>query len=205
MSNVIDLFTRKPIVIECTTNSNGVFDRAKERIEARFGDNGVPKHITRAWSKRSLEPYAYGCTHNITWRTKTSRFWNKPSPFPMDIQIHGNDEVGRSVSKGGTDPLMWMDMTYRITHEFIKAKHGYPLKIHTRSDLVAHEDYVNVLDKYNHMIYIYTNDLTEEECRQLEPGAPSNKRRYKAYLRLKELGFNALLIKQKLKSKRKVA
>lgn len=175
------------------------FENIKEMYEARFGDS-IPKFVIKAWNKKSSEPYAFGCVHDCQWspvkkHAESKGRWNRPYPFAMDMDLN-SAVIGSKVERGGTDPLAWMDMKYRVTFEHIKRRKGLPLEIHTRSDLVASDDYVAELDRGNHVIYIYSERGGSDLCRRTEPGAPSTERRVKAYERLKALGFNVHIVWQ---------
>ena len=151
------------------------FESIKERLRARFGDT-MPPHFERAWLRRSREPYAYGSVDNVSYRTVRPKYWNAPMPVPMDMDPR-SDVIGRGVARGGSDPCMWMDAKYRVTWNHIHNRHGKPLVVHTRSDLIAHGDYLEVLDPVHHRVVMYVLDAVEEVVRIMEPGAPSLKRR----------------------------
>jgi len=102
--------------------------------------------------------------------------------------------LGKNVSKGGTDPLMFMDRKYKLTYNIIKKHNGMQLRINTSSDLIGHDDYINILDKENHSIFIYYSTCDDAIGKLTEPGTPSFKRRLKAYRKLLDLGYNVQLV-----------
>lgn len=168
------------------------FEDIKERIRARFGSD-MPKFVESAWKSKSNEPYRFGCPHNVKYRTVRPRYWNRPMPFPMDINPN-SEVIGRDVVKGGSDPCAWMDLKYKVTLNHIRSRKGNPLTIHTRSDLIAHDDYVEAVDKQNHKIVMYLLDSVEEVVREQEPGAPSLKRRQIAISKLRSHGINVEVV-----------
>lgn len=197
MSNVYNLFTKQAVHLavdlpEATPLWS--FDRIKESLRARYSDK-MPAFVEKAWLKPQTEPYRFGCAHNVQWREFKTVNWNKPHPFPMPMDPE-TDCIGRKVDKGGTDPCAWIDMKYQVTLNHVRSRRGKALTIHTRSDLIAHDDYVEALDKDHHTIYIYGLQAVESVVRQLEPGAPSNKRRGIAFDKLRGLGFNVKWIWQ---------
>ena len=178
------------------------FEKIKDALHARFGSGSVPKHVIKAWDRPSNEPYRFGCTHNLTNRPR-ERYWNKPMPFPMDMDPD-SDTLGRKVEVGGTDPCDWIDSKYGVTLNHIKNRSNKKLTIHTRSDLIARDDYMESLDLNNHVVVFYLLDATPFAQRILEPGAPSNARRMKAIEKLRAYGVNVQVINQIAKIRKAV-
>jgi DNA repair photolyase len=85
-----------------------------------------------------------------------------------------------------------MDRKYKVTLNILK----YATIIYTRSDLIAHDDYTAELKK-DVKIYIVYNSTNADVNNTNEPGCPSYLRRVKAVDKLKDLGFNAILINEK--------
>lgn len=90
-----------------------------------------------------------------------------------------------------SDSFMWMDRKYRVAHELLKILkfYRYPYIIATRSDLIAHDDYIDVLDQDLASVQMSMAGNNEEITRLIEPGAPSIKRRLLALKKLNEAGF----------------
>jgi DNA repair photolyase len=86
---------------------------------------------------------------------------------------------------------MWMDRKYRITQELLKIlKHyRYPYIIATRSDLIAEDDYISLMDPSLAAIQVSIISGNEKMNRLLEPGAPSARRRLRALEKLRSVGF----------------
>jgi len=139
------------------------------------------------------EPYK-GDLHNLTWSGHPSK--GQPVKAMMNVDPQGH--LGKEVASGGSDPFMWLDTKYGATKKVLQEHAGKPLKISTRSDLIAHDDYIQHLDKKNHSIDIHTLGDNASSNRVLEPGAPSFKRRIQAYHKLKNLGYNVNLVHDKV-------
>lgn len=161
-----------------------------------------------------IDTYGRGCVHDCLYcyakaELTVHGYWNKPFPMPVDINSIRNlfytifetnkRSKWRTIMERriplrigyASDSFMWMDSKYKVTKELLNILkyYKYPYIIATRSDLVAHDDYVELLDKDRsaiQMSIISTDDLIN---RKLEPGAPSAKRRLRALEKLSRLGF----------------
>lgn len=89
-----------------------------------------------------------------------------------------------------TDPMGWHDLKHGATKKLIgeHTKRGMPLNIHTSSDLIGHDDYINEMphDTTVHMHMLPQNDALN---RLMFPGNPSRKRQQAAVDKLKEAGI----------------
>ena len=208
MAIIIDLFTKKVLAVnpesvhgevhETTLAGIDWYSKVMERVEARFGDS-FPKHFKttmKAASKYGQDyPYMWGCTHNVKTSKKRDSRFNSPMPVPCRVNPEV-DTLNLSLNHG--DPLAWLDLKYRTAYNHVIARQGKPLTITTRSDLIAHDDYVEAMDKRNHAVVIVLSKYDAETTRRREPGAPSNERRMEAYNKLKQLGFNVSLKNRRL-------
>ncbi|MBK7892147.1 MAG: hypothetical protein IPJ84_15290 [Bdellovibrionales bacterium] len=90
-----------------------------------------------------------------------------------------------------SDSFMWMDTKYKVTQEFLKILnfYKYPYTIITRSDLVARDDYMALLRKDLCSVQFSIASTNDMLNRQIEPGAPSAKRRLAAITKLSDSGF----------------
>ena len=90
-----------------------------------------------------------------------------------------------------SDSFMWMDQKHGVTKELLKilSYYSYPYIIFTRSDLVAHDDYLALLEKDICAVQFSICGNNDELTRTIEPGAPSNKRRLAALKKLAEAGI----------------
>lgn len=161
-----------------------------------------------------VDTYGRGCAHNCTYcyakaQLTVHGYWNNPIPVPIDINevrklfytIFETEKKSkwRSVMEKRTplrigamsDSFMWMDAKYGVTKEFIKILnfYNYPYVIITRSDLVARDDYMNTLRKDLCSIQFSIASTNDELNKQIEPGAPSAKRRLAALKKLNDNGF----------------
>ena len=162
-----------------------------------------------------MDTYGRGCTHDCSYcpvkaELTVHGYWNKPFPMPRDVTAvwelfytvfeTDNHSKWRGLLEeriplrigSGSDGLMYMDRKYRITHEVLKLLryYKYPYIIVTKSDLIAHDDYIEILDKDLADIQIGISSLNDDMNRHLEPGTPSAKRRLKGFEKLNRLGFN---------------
>lgn len=161
-----------------------------------------------------IDTYGRGCSHNCTYcyakaELTVRGYWNNPIPVPVDLNeirkifytVFETQKYSkwRSIMEKKTpfrvgcmsDSFMWMDTKYKVTQEFLKILdfYDYPYTIITRSDLVARDDYMALLRKDLCSIQFSiasTNDILNK---QLEPGAPSAKRRLVAIEKLAASGF----------------
>ena len=161
-----------------------------------------------------VDTYGRGCSHNCTYcyakaQLTVHGYWNNPIPVPIDLNevrklfytVFETNKPSkyRSVMQRKiplrigcmSDSFMWMDTKYGVTKEFIKILnyYNYPYMIITRSDLVARDDYMNLLRKDLCSIQFSIASVNDELNRQIEPGAPSAKRRLIALKKLNENGF----------------
>lgn len=169
---------------------------------------------TKCYYSFEIDAYGRGCIHECQYcyakvQLTSHGFWNRPMPFPVDLAevrkiFHTVFETNkpnkwRSVMLkriplrigSMSDSFMWMDNKYRITYELLKILnyYKYPYIIFTRSDLVAHDDYLNILDKKLASVQMSIVGNNEHLTRLLEPGAPSVKRRLAALKKLNEAGL----------------
>lgn len=185
------------------------FETIENQYRARFGDQSLPAWVETAWKSTNVEPYEGGDVGNCLWsalRIRMTRIgrWNRPYPFAMPMDPTSN-AIGRDVPQGGNDPLAWMDMKYRNAWNHIRERRNQSLTIRTRSDLIAHDEYLAVLDKSFHEVFIHVLTDNEEIGRVIEPGCPSYKRRIQAYDKLKSLGFNVTLVHDRFTNSHKSA
>lgn len=161
-----------------------------------------------------IDTYGRGCFHNCVYcyakdQLTTYRYWNEPQPFPVDLaeirkifytifetdkphKWRGIMEKKIPIRMGSmSDSFMWLDTKYGVTKEFLKILkyYKYPYVIFTRSDLVAHDDYIELLDRDLAAIQFSISGNNNSLTRQLEPGAPSYKRRLAAISKLTKAGF----------------
>lgn len=161
-----------------------------------------------------VDTYGRGCVHDCAYCYSKAEltvhgYWNKPFPMPRDITsvwkefytVFETDKKSkwREILEkriplrigSGSDGFMYLDRKYRVTHELLKILkfYNYPYIIVTRSDLVAHDDYIAVLDPDLASVQLSIPSLNDDLNKKIEPGAPSAIRRLKAIQKLTRNGF----------------
>lgn len=161
-----------------------------------------------------VDTYGRGCVHNCVYcyakaELTVHGYWNNPFPMPVDITelwkvfytVFETDRKSkwRSILEkripirigSMSDSFMWMDQKFKVTQEFLKLlKHyKYPYIIFTRSDLIAEDNYIDLLDKNLCSVQMSIASTNDEMNKKIEPGAPSAKRRLVALKKLNEAGF----------------
>lgn len=161
-----------------------------------------------------IDSYGRGCVHNCVYcyakdQLTTHGYWNRPQPFPVNLakvrevfyKVFETDKpnMWRSIMEKRTpirvgsmsDSFMWMDTKYGVTKELLKifSFYSYPYIIFTRSDLVAHDDYLAVLRKDLCSVQMSISGNNNRFIRPIEPGAPSYERRLVALEKLAKNKF----------------
>lgn len=161
-----------------------------------------------------IDTYGRGCVHNCVYcyakdQLTLKGYWNRPHPMPLDLsevrKIFYTVFETNKKSKwreileqriplrigSMSDSFMLMDRKYKVTHELLKILkfYQYPYVIFTRSDLVAHDEYIDVIDPRIAAVQFSISGNNEELTKMIEPGAPSIKRRFKAIKKLNESGI----------------
>lgn len=161
-----------------------------------------------------LDTYGRGCMHNCSYcyaKEILTRHgsWNQPQPFPLDLteirKVFYTVFETQKPSKwrkileqriplrlgSMSDSFMWIDLKYGVTKELLKilSFYKYPHIIFTRSDLVAHDDYLEYLDRKLAAVQFSISGGNEKIARIVEPGAPGITRRLVALQKLAEHGY----------------
>ena len=161
-----------------------------------------------------IDSYGRGCFHECAYcyakeQLSNHGFWNRPQPFPVNLAevrrifytVFETDKRSRwrsimeqriPLRMGSmSDSFMWLDTKYGVTKELLKILkfYKYPYVIFTRSDLVAHDDYMAELDKNLCSVQFSIAGNNNSFIRNIEPGAPSYKRRLKALEKLSKNDF----------------
>lgn len=116
-----------------------------------------------------------------------------------------NGVLGSDLAQGGADPFAWMDTKYGFGKKALEAHRGKNLEINTRSDLIAHDDYIGLLDPSLHHVTFRVPNANDQISRVSVGGAPSFKRIMTAIKKLKEneipvsIIFEDLPLKESLK------
>ncbi len=161
-----------------------------------------------------IDTYGRGCVFNCAYCYAKSylsirKYWNEPFPFPIDIvgvrkvfaTIFESDKPHKlrhvlekrvPLRIGSmSDSFMWIDKKYGVTRELLKILkfYDYPYIIFTRSDLIAEDEYLGLLDKKLASVQMSISSLNSELTRQIEPGAPAPRKRLAALQTLAKAGF----------------
>ena len=161
-----------------------------------------------------LDTYGRGCIHNCVYcyakiELTGHGYWNRPFPMPADITeiwktfyyAFETDKKYRwreamsmriPIRIGSmSDSFMVIDKKYKVTQELLKilSYYDYPYIIFTRSDLIAHDEYLQLLRSDLCSVQMSIASINDAMNRQIEPGAPSAQRRLKALQKLVRNGF----------------
>ncbi len=152
-----------------------------------------------------LDTYGCGCQHDCKYCYAKSllnfrNLWNPKEPSVADIEkirrtikrIKGKVDVVRL--GGMTDCFQPLEQTCRVTYETIKALNEYGIEylIVTKSDMVATDEYMSILDKNLAHIQI-TVTTTDDDLSLTYEKAVVPSRRIKAIEKLQENGFDVAL------------
>lgn len=157
-----------------------------------------------------LDTYS-GCSHNCTYcyaRNLLSKmgYWDTIRPADPDQirkYFENPDSIGDRrirdalrhrvpVRLGGlTDCFQPKEREAKVTLEVLKilSEHQYPHMIVTKSDLVAQEEYTDVLDPELSYIQVTVVSNSKNITEKIEQGAPPTKNRLQAIKKLSEKGF----------------
>ncbi len=161
-----------------------------------------------------IDTYGRGCVHNCLYcyakaELTAHGYWNNPIPVPIDINelrkifytVFETEKKSkwRSVLEQKiplrvgcmSDSFMWMDQKYKVSQELLKVLnyYKYPYTILTRSDLIATQEYMNLLDPKLCSVQFSIASTNDTLNKQIEPGTPSAKRRLKAVDTLSKNGI----------------
>ena len=132
-----------------------------------------------------------------------------PFPLPRHVNIanvmrddDGVVVLGSGAEKHGDDEaFQYLDLKYKRTLLFLQSLPDKTrIKIITRSDLIAYEQYIDELKRLDVTITMLTID--ESIQRDMEPGAPSIKRRMIAVKKLRENKIKVKIKKIKLRGEK---
>lgn len=156
-----------------------------------------------------LDTYGRGCMHNCHYcyakeTLFAHKYWNEPIPFPVNLAeirkvFYAVFETNRPskwreimekktpIRLGSmSDSFQWMDRKYKVTQELLKILkfYNYPYVVFTRSDLIAEDEYLSLLDPKLTAVQFSISGGNEKLTKAIEPGAPSVERRLAALSKL---------------------
>jgi len=157
---------------------------ALDILNERFSDSPLMLKSLAAGQKQKL-PYHGHCVH-LPYKSRICM------PIP-NFNFKGLEILGDWIMNSSKpDPFMHMDVKYKITlNSLNKAK-----IIFTRSDLISHDSYIDRLSSGVEINLVFS-ELNNDEHRKAFPGCPSQLRLYRAYAKLKNLGFKVNCINTK--------
>jgi DNA repair photolyase len=161
-----------------------------------------------------IDTYGRGCIHDCAYcyakaELTVHGMWNNPIPVPVDLnEIRKQFYTAFETDKKGkwadllrrriplrigsmSDSFMWSDQKYKVTQELLRILkfYKYPYVVFTRSDLIATDEYMALLDPKLSSVQFSISSVNDELVKKMEPGAPSASRRLKALKELGEAGF----------------
>ncbi len=157
----------------------------------------------RCYYNVRLDTYGCGCQHDCSYCYAKSLLnfrglWNVDDPRVADIKKIENKikklPKGSIVRLGGmTDCFQPVEAQNKITYKTIRLLNKYQIGylIVTKSDLVASDEYIEILDKELAHIQITTTCLDDELYKKLNyENASLPSERIKAILKLQEKGYD---------------
>ncbi len=151
-----------------------------------------------------LDTYGCGCSHNCSYCYARSlldfrNLWNPLNPRVADINKIARQidkiEPGTVIRLGGmTDCFQAFENAYRVTYKTIQLLNERRIHylIVTKSDMVASDKYLEILDKELAHIQISITSTDDKTAFQYEK-APSTSRRIAAIEKLYKLGYDVSL------------
>lgn len=148
-----------------------------------------------------LDAYGCGCTHDCSYCYAKSllefrKLWDNENPAVADIEKIKRKvkrlEKGSVIRLGGmTDCFQPIERKHRVTYELIKAlnEQGVHYLIVTKSDLVADDEYIKIMDKDLAHIQISVTTTDDELSLQYEKAVVPSKR-IEAIEKLQRHGFD---------------
>lgn len=161
-----------------------------------------------------VDTYGRGCVHNCVYcyakaELTVHGYWNNPYPVPVDINairkvfhtVFETDKKSkwRDIMEkriplrigSMSDSFMFMDNKYGVTKELLRIldHYQYPYVVFTRSDLIAQDEYLELMNKDLAAIQFSVSSTNDELNKLIEPGAPSAKRRLKALEKINKAGY----------------
>lgn len=154
-----------------------------------------------------LDTYGKGCEHDCSYCYAKSlldfrKLWNPANPSVADIekirrkikQIKKENKINIVRLGGMTDCFQPLETRYRVTYETIKAlnENGIEYLIVTKSDLVANDEYIEIMDKKLAHIQITVTTTNDSKSLTYEKAVVPSKR-IKAIEKLQANGFDVAL------------
>lgn len=161
-----------------------------------------------------IDTYGRGCIHNCVYcyakaELTAHGYWNNPYPVPVDInairkvfytvfETDKNSKWREIMSRqipirigSMSDSFMLLDKKIGVTREFLKIlnHYKYPYLVFTRSDLIAQDEYLKLIDPKLAAIQFSMSSTNDNMNKLIEPGAPSAERRLSALSKINKEGY----------------
>lgn len=190
-ATVYNLFTKEVILTNVCLDLPS--DLPKELVSL-IGRYPEKRDYILSCQNKELPHYVGYCSQYTGKDADRSEFLFPCPNYKSDTTI-----LGLGILNGKeADSFMHIDRKYRVTFNKLSA-----VKIiYTRSDLVAHDDYITALNKEVSINIVYNeseleNDGLYDKTRSKWGGCPSYRRRVRAFEKLKALGFDVKMVSEK--------
>ncbi len=149
--------------------------------------NSPEKAFCTCPPKYNINPYLGRCNHNCVYcyAVKFPSFIGSTKPRTnllesIEVMVKNTKQKLPVMFSDCTDPYQPMEKEFKITRKCLEvlAKHGFPILIVTKSDLVTRD--LDVLRKTRSVVSISLTTLKDEVARLVEPNAPSPEKRIRA-------------------------
>ena len=168
------------------------------RFAERFDDPKAIARMVEIHKTPSTEPYFGRDMAGPLYRTHPQALPGTLHQVPVFQKIDPQGHLGKFVEKGGADPFAWMDAKYGVAKQALADNYDKPLKISTRSDLIAHDDYMENLNPAKHKIEFHIFGDNPRALRVATPGAPSFQRVLTAAQKLKDAGIDVTIVHDRI-------
>lgn len=181
----------------------------KKEFKSFFKNVGGGNEGSKCHYPVRLDTYGCGCSHDCKYCYAKSlldfrKLWNPLSPSVVDVKkvsnvldkiANGKIKVAPAVRLGGmTDCFQPCENEHGVTYETIRMMNArrIPYLIVTKSDLVASDKYINILDKELAHIQVTVTTTNDELALKYEKAVVPS-RRIAAIEKLQSAGFDVAL------------
>lgn len=181
----------------------------KKEFKSFFKNVGGGNEGSKCHYPVRLDTYGCGCSHDCKYCYAKSlldfrKLWNPLSPSVVDVKkvrkvldkiANGKIKVAPAIRLGGmTDCFQPCENEHGVTYEAIKMMNArrIPYLIVTKSDIVASDKYINILDKELAHIQITVTTTNDELALKYEKAVVPS-RRIAAIEKLQAAGFDVAL------------
>jgi len=195
MGKVIDLFSGQEIKPKESISSNNIVDahmlnvptQNKEVVNNLLSscDQDEQNLFIKYNTQTQCDPYPLNLISPGKYFVNTHPQPNgKLSLMPSYNVRLPNNVLGSSLYTTGNDPFNWLDHKYQATKKVLRDYDREFLIIHTASDLISNDDYMQLINKQKHHVVFHVLTANDRFNRHVEPSGASLKRRLKAIAKL---------------------